>query len=126
MKRIAIESRLSGDYAGNTAFAQKVCLWFIRHGQSPLAMHLFYPQFLNDLTPAERTAGIECGLAWYRDADEHWFCFKEGDIVLSGGMQLALERRQKEEWGSRLVFALFTPDGAFVKELSAATFLTAI
>lgn len=50
-------------------------------GYSPMAPHLYFPQFLNDGDPEERETGIEMGLKWLDGCDELWVV---GDRISSG------------------------------------------
>jgi hypothetical protein len=63
MKRVVIESPLSGDFARNKRYA----LWCAYHcrtlGEAAYASHLFFTQFLDDEDPESRTFGIEAGYA---------------------------------------------------------------
>lgn len=87
---LAIESPYAGDVPRNEAFARNVCRYAVECGHAPFAMHLLYTQFLDDLAPDERTAGIECGLSWTTHAEEVWFCLRPGE-ELSRGMKLGLD-----------------------------------
>lgn len=56
----------------------------ITHGESPYAPHAYLPLTLNDEEPLERVLGINCGLAWMRNAD-HLVLYM--DYGLSPGME---------------------------------------
>ena len=70
--KIFVCSPLRGDVAANTALAKQLCLAVINEGHAPLAPHLHYVQFLNDMVDNERLAGISAGLAWLAQADQLW------------------------------------------------------
>ena len=59
-KLIYIASPYAGDIETNTAFAKKACWYAIHQGHTPIAVHLLYPQMLDDAEPTER----EIGLRW--------------------------------------------------------------
>ena len=60
-KLIYIASPYAGDIEANTAFAKKACRYAIRQGHTPIAVHLFYPQMLDDGDPVERETGLRLG-----------------------------------------------------------------
>lgn len=59
----------------------------MEQGVTPIAVHLMYPQFLDDSSPKEREAGLQMGLRVLKACDELWLC---GDRI-SAGMQRELE-----------------------------------
>lgn len=67
--RVMIESPFAGDTARNILYARRAIQHSLSLGEAPFAMHLFYPQILNDDVPAERAEGLACGLAWLAKAD---------------------------------------------------------
>lgn len=75
------------EYARNIERATDACRYLSKHGYTPLAPHLYFPQFLNDDIPEEHNLGIRLGLQWLDLADEVW-CF--GDRV-SAGMQTEID-----------------------------------
>lgn len=95
--RVAIESPYAGqtgdkeEIERNETFARRVCRFAVKAGYSPYAMHLFFPQFLEEQNPRERTEGIESGLAWTDQAEEIWQCTRPAGR-LTRGMRLAHER----------------------------------
>lgn len=106
---VAIESPYAGNIEENTKFAQKCCRFAFEQGYNPFAMHLFFPQFLNEHAPEERAAGIQCGLAWTLLAEEHWYCLREGEN-LSKGMILSFNK-----YSDKAKILRFTSDGVFLK-----------
>ena len=60
-KLIYIASPYAGDIEANTVFAKKACRYAIRQGYTPIAVHLLYPQMLDDSDPAERETGLRLG-----------------------------------------------------------------
>ncbi len=51
-------SRYAGDVERNVARARSFCRFAVGQGYVPIAVHLFYPQFLKDEDPEERKQGI--------------------------------------------------------------------
>ena len=77
-KLIYIASPYAGDIETNTAFAKKACRYAIHQGHTPIAVHLLYPQMLDDAEPTEREI-------------ELWLC---GGRV-SSGMAREIEEAQR-------------------------------
>lgn len=71
MKLTIVESPYAGDVEANTEYARRALADTLARGEAPFASHLLYtqPGVLDDLVPAERTLGIEAGLAWGDRAD---------------------------------------------------------
>ncbi len=116
--RVAIESPLRGDMERNVAFCRNVCQYAVSRGYNPYAMHLFFPQFLDDNDDEDRRVGIECGLGWTDFAEEVWFCLRPKDAVTEG-MRLAAERHQElvREGKERVIkFYRFTQEGELIGE----------
>ncbi|MFR4783806.1 MAG: DUF4406 domain-containing protein [Pilosibacter sp.] len=84
---VYIASPYAGDIQSNVEFAKAACRFAVSQGATPLAVHLLYPQILDDRIPDERTAGIQMGLRVLRACDELWVC---GDFI-SHGMQAELD-----------------------------------
>jgi hypothetical protein len=74
MKQIYICSPYAGDVESNTRFAKAACLYAANRGCAPVAVHLMYPQILDDAVPAQREAGIKMGLRVLASCDELWIC----------------------------------------------------
>lgn len=72
--------------------AMKDCL---RRGEAPYASHLLYTQkgVLDDTISAERSLGIEAGLAWGKKADA---TVVYEDLGISGGMMLGIATAKAE------------------------------
>lgn len=115
---VAIESPYAGDVKGNEEFARRACRHAIEEGYAPFAMHLLYPQFLDDQRPEERTIGIGCGLAWTANAREVWFCLREGEDMTSGMLNaLDAESARRGTDSVRPVRMLrFTREGAYLHD----------
>lgn len=99
MKKVVIESPLSGDFAKNIRYARLCALDCVRRGEAPYASHLLLTQFLNDATPEERKAGMEVGFEWAK-AGEVVAVYQ--DLGISAGMYMGIEnavfRGQKLEY----------------------------
>jgi len=116
LKKVAIESPYKGDVERNIEFCQNICKFAVQNGYNPFAMHLFYPQFLDDKITQERNLGIQCGLGWTDHANEVWFCLREEDKI-SQGMLRAIERNtelEKSEKFRKLRYLLFTQEGMLI------------
>lgn len=83
----------AGAIQSNVEFAKVACCFAVPQGGTPLAVHLLYPQILDDRIPDDRTAGIQMGLRVLKACDELWVC---GDFI-SHGMQAELAAAK--EWG---------------------------
>lgn len=89
MKLVMVESPLAGNYARNTAYAKDCLMDSLRRGESPFAMHLLYPQVLDDTMHEEREQGIAAGLAWSAKAE---LVAVYVDLGISSGMHRAIVR----------------------------------
>lgn len=74
MKLVYICSPFAGDIENNLRFARAACRYAADQGCAPLAVHLLYPQILDDTVPVEREAGIQMGLRVLTSCDELWIC----------------------------------------------------
>ena len=86
-KLIYIVSPYAGDVPENILAAQNACRYAMAQGAVPIAVHLMYPQFLDDGSPEDREAGLQMGIRVLKACDELWLC---GDRV-SAGMQRELD-----------------------------------
>lgn len=80
-KLIYIASPYAGDVGANVVFAHDACRFCIAQGHTPIAVHLLYPQLLDDSNPAERQIGLRLGHHVLERCDELWVC---GDRISSG------------------------------------------
>lgn len=92
-KLVYIASPYAGDVEANVLFAKDACRYAIQQGSAPVAVHLLYPQLLDDRIPEEREAGLRMGLRVLEACDELWLCGEH----ISAGMQKELEAA--EGWG---------------------------
>lgn len=68
---VIIESPYAGDVEANEEYLNACLHDSLMRGEAPFASHGLYtrPDVLDDTIPAERTHGIEAGLAWAERAD---------------------------------------------------------
>ena len=59
---IYVCSPYRGDVEKNTTQAQEYCRRIFDAGYTPIAPHLYFPQFLDETNPVEREAGMEKGI----------------------------------------------------------------
>lgn len=86
-KLVYIASPYAGDVQENILAAQNACRYAMAQGVVPIAVHLMYPQFLDDSSPGDREAGLQMGIRVLKACDELWLC---GDRI-SAGMQRELD-----------------------------------
>lgn len=89
MRLVILESPFAGDVEANIEYARACLRDSLARGEAPIASHLLYtqPGVLDDDIPAERSWGIDAGLAWRRIA--------EGSVVytdrgISKGMEYGI------------------------------------
>lgn len=80
---VYIASPYAGDIEKNVAFAKAACRYAVAQGCTPVAVHLIYPQFLDDCVPKEREAGLRMGWRVLAACDEIWLCGER----MSAGMK---------------------------------------
>lgn len=82
---VILESPYAGSVERNVHYARRAMRHSLSLGEYPIASHLLYtqPGILDDLDPAQRSLGIEAGLAWRRVADRAVFYT---DLGWSAGM----------------------------------------
>ncbi len=90
---VYIASPYAGDVERNVAFAKEACRYAAAQGCTPVAVHLLYPQFLDDGVPQEREAGLKMGRRVLAACDEFWLCGER----LSAGMRA--EKAEAERLG---------------------------
>lgn len=91
---VQVESPYAGDVEANVAYARACLADCLRRGEAPFASHLLYtqPGVLDDTVPAERTLGIEAGLAILRVADAVVVYTDRG---VSRGMEMGIARARE-------------------------------
>ena len=86
-----IISPYAGDVEANVAFAIRCCRAAIQQGHTPIAVHLLYPQILDDQDPTEREKGLELGLNILRHCAAAWVC----GTRISHGMEREIQVAQQ-------------------------------
>lgn len=95
MKLVVIESPYAASETRSVdqhvAYARACMRDCLQRGEAPIASHLLYtqPGVLDDLIPAERTQGIQAGLAWAARAE---LTVAYVDFGYSPGMTMAVTR----------------------------------
>ena len=69
---VYICSPYSGDTNTNLLAARNYCRYAVDKGYIPIAVHLLFPQFLNDDNPKERKLGLFFGNALMSKCSEVW------------------------------------------------------
>ena len=88
---IFIGSPYGGDIGAITGFAKKACRYAIHQGHTPIAVHMLYPQMLDDAEPTEREIGLRLGHRVLEVCDELWCCGSR----ISSGMAREIEEAQR-------------------------------
>lgn len=70
--KVFISSPFAGDTVRNILRAQGYCQKAVAEGHFPLAPHLYFPQFLEDGDPDDRSKGMAMGLSWLSYCNEMW------------------------------------------------------
>lgn len=103
MKQVYICSPYAGNIEANIRFAKTACRYAAEQGCAPVAVHLLYPQILDDSIPAQREAGIRMGLRVLASCDELWICgscISHGmscEIVEAGRLGIPIRRVSEEQ-----------------------------
>ena len=73
-KFVYICSPLSGDVEKNTEKAREYCrdAMLLFPEVVPIAPHIYFPQFLDETDPIERSLGMEAGIALLEFCEEIW------------------------------------------------------
>ena len=90
-KLIYIASPYAGDVEKNVAFAKVACRYAMKQGCTPVAVHLLYPQFLDDSNLQERAAGLAMGHQVLSVCDELWVCGNR----ISSGMESEIQEAKR-------------------------------
>lgn len=91
MKLVYICSPYAGDIESNTRFAKAACRYAAEQDCAPVAVHLLYPQILDDAVPAQREIGIRMGLRVLASCDELWICGSR----ISHGMSCEIAKAER-------------------------------
>ena len=87
MKKVFICSPLRGDIEGNIKKAKEYCREEALKGNIPIAPHVYFTQFLDEMNDDERRLGIFMGIELLKQCDELRVC---GDVI-SEGMRQEIE-----------------------------------
>lgn len=87
---VYICSPYSGDVEVNTQLARQYSRFALDKGTLPIAPHLLFPQFMNDLDVAERQHAMRMNLILLGRCEELWVF----GVELSEGMCLEIKRAQ--------------------------------
>lgn len=99
---VFICSPYAGDMEGNALRAREYCRFAVAQNYIPLAPHLYFPQFMDEGDPKQRSLGISFGLVLQSRCREVWVFGRR----ISKGM--AVEIEQARERNIRLRY--FTED----------------
>ncbi len=71
-KIVFICSPFKGDIKGNTTKTRDYCRFALNEGYLPIAVHLLFPQFMDDHNPADRELAIFMGLQIMSKCNALW------------------------------------------------------
>lgn len=89
---IYVCSPLSGDEVRNTENARRYCRFAVDSGCIPLAPHLYFPQFMDDGSGAERDLALFMDIVLLSKCSELWV-FGE---CISKGMSIESEKAKRK------------------------------
>jgi len=90
-KLVYICSPYAGEVRKNVEFAKAACRYAMEQNCTPVAVHLLYPQFLDDSDSVQREAGLCMGHRVLEACDELWLCGSR----ISTGMAMELKKAKK-------------------------------
>lgn len=93
IKMVYICSPYAGDVEHNVKMAREYCKYAVDQGAAPAAVHLLYPQFMDDSNPADRAKACKMGLRVLSACDACWVF---GDRISQG---MAVEIAEAERLG---------------------------
>ncbi|BAE86439.1 DUF4406 domain-containing protein [Desulfitobacterium hafniense] len=114
MKLVYICSPFAGDIESNVRFARSACLYAANQGYATVAVHLLYPQILDDNIPTQREIGIRMGLRVMASCDELWICGSR----ISHGMSCEITEAERIGIPVRSLSAEQIQGGCHMKKLS--------
>lgn len=94
---VYICSPFAGDIDANVKAARAYSRFAVEAGYIPIALHLLFPQFLNDADPKERQLGLFFGNALMSKCSEVWVFGKN----ISHGMEAEIERAKWKNYRLR-------------------------
>ena len=90
---VYICSPLSGSIAANQRSARRYCRFAVDGGYIPLAPHLYFPQFMDDGSGAERDLALFMDIVLLSKCDQLWVF---GDRI-SKGMGIEIEKARRKD-----------------------------
>lgn len=90
---VYICSPFAGDTESNTEKARHYCHFAVRNACIPLAPHLFFPQFMDDAVPAERSLAMFMGMVLLGRCEQVWVF----GSAISAGMAAEIEKAEKRD-----------------------------
>lgn len=90
-KLVYIASPYAGDVRKNAEFAKVACHYAMEQNCTLVAVHLLYPQFLDDHDPTQREAGLRMGHRVLEACNELWLCGSR----ISTGMAMELQKAKQ-------------------------------
>ena len=90
-KMVYIASPYAGDVEHNVEFARAACRYCIKRGNVPIAVHLLYPQILDDTDPEQREIGLKLGRCILEKCDEMWVVGEN----ISPGMSAEIDEAER-------------------------------
>lgn len=88
---VYICSPYSEDIEGNTKRAREYCRFAVEQNCIPLAPHLYFPQFMEECDPEQRSLGIAFGLVLQGRCREVWVFGRR----ISRGMAVEIEKAKE-------------------------------
>lgn len=92
---VFICSPFAGEVYRNVHAARDYCAFAVREGCIPFAPHLFFPQFMNDVSESQRNLGILFGKVFMDKCSEVWVFGKEISVGMELELEYATERNYK-------------------------------
>jgi hypothetical protein len=116
MKMVYIASPYAGDIEKNIRFAKAACRYAMEQGCAFVAVHLLYPQFLNDAVPSQRETGIQMGLRVLASCDQIWICGEH----ISAGMSCEIAEAKRLDIPIREIATEQIQGGIQMKQIGTA------
>ncbi len=88
---VFICSPYAGDVEGNALRAREYCRFAVARNCIPIAPHLYFPQFLDEDDPGQRSLGISFGLVLQGRCREVWVF----GARVSEGMAMEIEKAKE-------------------------------
>ena len=88
---VFICSPYAGDMEGNARRAREYCRFAVAQNYIPLAPHLYFPQFMEECDPEQRSLGIAFGLVLQGRCREVWVFGRR----ISKGMAVEIEKARE-------------------------------